>query len=304
MLVLIENLGNRESLTGAQTPILDRLAELGRTGHITTGWKALPLLDFVWKTISKDPFPGTGPLHALSKGVNAQGKTVALVRFVNINKKMEIVEDVPPPKDMKVQVGSFELELKTVGGESFILYAGSENIAGTKIVDGVVNRIEPLEPNAKLTSKALRTFSQIVNEKTGKFPIFSGFGKIKKTPLKVNGNIFCDSQKLNGLIKLLGLKKVNAIETLSKEGGLKLAVFGEKSKTGLETLDKLLLPLVSRSEKETIVVCGTTTETVGLDQPILIVGPGFIPDKIRVFDGSHGEMRYGFEELAKMISKL
>ena len=159
MLVLIENLGDRKSLAGAQTPMLDRLAELGRVGHITTGWKAMSILEFVWKTISKDPFPGAGPLEALSKGLQAQGKAVALVRFVNVNKKMEIVESLQAPKDLKLQVGSFEFEVKTAGGQSFIFYTGSEKISENEIKDGVVNKVEPLEKDAKLTAKALRSFS-------------------------------------------------------------------------------------------------------------------------------------------------
>ncbi len=309
MMVLIENLGNRGSLAEAQTPILDRLAELGRTGHVTTGWKALPSLEFVWKIASRDPFPGLGPLEALSRGLNAFGKTVALADFVKINKSMEILEDLKAPQDMKIRVGSFEFELKTLKGQSFVIYKGSENVAGNTIKDGAVNKVAPVEAGAKATSKALRTFSDILNEKTGRYPILKGFGKIKKTPLKVNACMSCDSQKFNGLIKILGMKKVKDFACVNKALGpagphKKIAVFGEKTKSGLEKVDKLLLPLIALSEKETVIVCGTTTENTGLDQPMLIAGPKFTPDNVRIFDGSHNGARYSLGDLAEMLSKL
>ncbi|MBR9681631.1 MAG: hypothetical protein GOV00_02400 [Candidatus Altiarchaeota archaeon] len=299
ILILSEKFGVKGALARFGLPILDRLVALGRSGYLTSEWEPKRSSKFLWGLLSTDGFPGEGPLKAISQGISVQGRAIALAKFVNINKKGAVVEELKAPQDLKLKVGSFDFELKTLKNQSFIIYSGSEKIQDSKIEGGIVKKVEPLEAGAKQTAKALRTFANMMNEKTGKFPILTGFGRIRRTPLKVNASIFADSKKLSGVTKMLGLKKVNSFEALIRETGLKVAVFSE---TKLDALDKLSLPLVGISEKETVMVMGIPKD--GLDQPMFITGPKIIPDLHKKFDGSQNGARYSQREIAKMLKIL
>lgn len=298
IVIMSESFGIPGALKKADIPLMDRLAELGRASYLKSNWKVTESSEFLWNLMSNDPFIGKGPLVAIENGINIQGRAVGLVEFVNVNKNMEITEHLKAPKDIKTKVGPFEFEIRTVNEKSFILFSGSEKLIGNIVKKNIVQKMEASDPNAKRIAKALRTFSQMVNEKTGKFPVMTNFGRIRKTPLRVEVPFFTDSSD-SGIIKLLGLKKVSSFEELTKLKGLRFAKF---SRMSLSNLDKIFLPLIALSEKETVILLGISEN--GLEQPLLIIGPKFVADNHKKFDGSQNGMQYTVNELKQMIQHI
>jgi|GEM_PF-4739316 len=320
MMFFIEGLRGPEEasnnlLARAKTPVLDRLAELGRVGHVTSWAGGLSLHEFLWRGLGLDGegFPGVASLKAIGAGLNVSNRAVAEMEFYHVTQKLDVREGgralkAPDNLPPKLQVGGFEFEIVNREGMSLVLYRGSEKILPGRIEDGVVQLPEPAEPNAKQTAKALRTFCHLVHEKTGKFPVLKAFGKPGR-PERLEGSLMTNmgSPCMKGLARQTGLKFVNGFNLKQLEGNLKLMMVRSEWKTSgekvkhLEALDQRLMPLVEISGGETVLVCGAPGRPSGLPQPFLVLGPSVVADGELRFDGVATGLQIKPDELMQMM---
>lgn len=245
---------------------IDRLAEIGRQGLI---WKlGISREEFIWKMLSDERFPGLAPLVSLGLGINPGKRACALVKFAEIKKengKIVKIGEAKPIGNFFVEIGNRRVEIREVGNYSIVFYEGSEKISENYVEEGEIKRIEALEKGAKESAKILRTFSAKIFERFSRFPMFYGFGKLRKYR-RVEGVISSKSCEVIGIAKALGMKVVPIEKALVKEG-LKILHIVPKS-------EKDLLPLIVRSEIEKVAVIIPKKIFAGF----ILAGEGIEPD--------------------------
>lgn len=251
---------------GKKFAVVDRLAEIGRQGIV---WKlGIGREEFLWRILTKDDFPGLGPLIALGLGENPGKMACAIVKFAEIKKKggkMIKVRESKPIGNFSTEIGGRRVEIREKGGYSIVFYEGSEKLKGNYTQEGVVKRVEPLDKSAKESAKILRTLSARILERFGRIPMFYGFGKLRKMS-KIDGFLSSREPSISGIGKALGMKVV-PLEKIFKEEGLKVLHIKPRSEGDL-------IPLIPRTEKELVMVILMKEMFAG----IILAGKGIEPD--------------------------